>query len=65
LGNNSANSLVGGIGNDTLTGAGSADTEVGGAGNDRLHYDSKGDVLIEKGGTGEGFDTVAGQISVD
>ncbi len=48
LGNNSANSLVGGIGNDTLTGAGGADTQVGGVGNDRLHYDNKGDVLIEK-----------------
>jgi Ca2+-binding RTX toxin-like protein len=54
-GNNLANQITGGIGDDTLNGMTGADTMNGGLGNDTYVVDNAGDVIIE---TGIGIDTV-------
>ena len=54
-GNALANSITGGIGNDTLTGNGGADTLVGGLGNDTYNLDNNLSIVENANG---GVDTV-------
>jgi Ca2+-binding RTX toxin-like protein len=49
-------SLSGGLGNDTLIGGLGADSMAGGGGDDTYRVDSPGDVVLE--GAGQGIDTV-------
>jgi Ca2+-binding RTX toxin-like protein len=56
IGNDLANAINGGAGNDTLDGGTGADSLVGGAGDDRYIVDSAGDVVTE--GSGGGTDEV-------
>lgn len=51
-GNELANHLTGGIGDDTLIGGLGADTLEGGFGNDRYYVDDAADVVIEAAGAG-------------
>jgi Ca2+-binding RTX toxin-like protein len=60
-GNAGANVLSGGGGDDSLNGAGRADRMEGGLGNDSYAVDNSGDVIVEL--AGEGFDSVATQVS--
>jgi Ca2+-binding RTX toxin-like protein len=60
-GNASANSIVGGVGNDTLDGMGGNDTLAGGAGNDTYLVDTVGDVVTEAAGAGT--DTIQTSLS--
>jgi len=69
-GNEIANVITGGNGNDTLVGngggdhligGGGSDTMLGGIGDDRYDVDDAGDVVIE--GAGEGRDTVFATLS--
>lgn len=55
-GNNAANLIRGGAGNDTLSGGRGVDTLVGRAGDDTYIVDNPGDVVDES--TGSGIDTV-------
>jgi Ca2+-binding RTX toxin-like protein len=55
-GGNGSDTLVGGIGNDTLNGGSGADTLIGGVGNDIYNVDSASDVVTEA--SGEGTDEV-------
>ncbi|MBB3397890.1 Ca2+-binding RTX toxin-like protein [Rhizobium sp. BK060] len=55
-GNDLANTISGGAGNDTLDGEAGADTLIGGMGNDIYIVDSAGDVISES--ANEGIDTV-------
>ena len=60
-GNDGANHLYGGKGNDTLDGGfGAADTLEGGAGNDHYDVRSAGDRVIE--GKGDGYDIVYASV---
>ncbi len=52
IGNDLANVLTGGTGNDTLDGSAGADTMSGGAGNDVYVLDSAGDVVVEAAASG-------------
>ncbi len=61
-GNASANTIYGGIGDDTLDGKGGADTLAGGLGNDHYIVDNAADVIIEFAGQGDA-DTVYAQKS--
>lgn len=64
IGNEKANSIKGGTGNDTLSGNSGNDTLIGGAGNDELYGDGGKNLL--KGGKGNdtlyggGYDTLTG-----
>ncbi len=60
-GNNFANYLVGGVGNDTLQGKGGADTLEGGLGNDVYYIDNIGDVVTEL--ANQGTDKVNSTVS--
>ncbi|WP_243374245.1 calcium-binding protein [Microvirga solisilvae] len=51
-GNAFANLIIGGMGHDTLNGAGGADTMQGGAGNDRYIIDNLNDWAVESIGSG-------------
>lgn len=55
-GNEMANTITGGDGNDVLDGGAGADRLVGGLGNDSYYVDDAGDVTVET--TGGGIDTV-------
>lgn len=61
IGNDLANTITGGIGNDVLDGRAGADTLVGGAGNDVYYVDDAGDLIVEK--AGQGLDEVISKIS--
>ncbi|MEQ1717011.1 MAG: hypothetical protein ABL907_13670 [Hyphomicrobium sp.] len=56
--------LHGGLGNDRLLGGAGIDTMNGGAGNDAYYLDHAGEVIIEGGGLGGGFDWVYIPVSV-
>jgi len=60
-GNNQANYLIGGLGNDILQGLGGADTLEGGVGDDIYYIDNLGDIVIEL--AQEGIDKVTSSIS--
>ncbi len=71
-GNGSANVIIGGSGNDTLTGLGGTDTLNGGAGNDTLIGGTGNDVLSGEAGNdiftynfGDGADTIDGGADSD
>ncbi|ANK90283.1 serralysin-like metalloprotease domain-containing protein [Rhizobium sp. N6212] len=55
-GNSLANTITGGVGNDTLDGAAGADILIGGAGNDTYIIDNAGDIVTEAAVVG--IDTV-------
>ena len=55
-GNDLANTITGGAGNDTLNGGAGVDTLVGGAGDDTYVIDVAGDIITEI--AGQGVDTV-------
>ena len=63
LGKHRQEHVIGGVGNDTLDGAGGADTMKGGVGNDTYFVLSAADVVEEK--AGEGKDTVFSKFSFD
>jgi serralysin len=50
-GNDIANTITGGIGNDIIDGKGGADLMIGGVGNDTYFVDDAGDVIDDAGGT--------------
>ncbi|MBY5403439.1 M10 family metallopeptidase [Rhizobium leguminosarum] len=56
IGNATANTIIGGAGNDWLNGAAGADTLIGGTGNDTYSVDNAADVVTES--ANEGTDTV-------
>lgn len=60
-GNNFANWLVGGMGNDVLQGKGGTDTLEGGLGDDIYHIDNVGDIVTEL--ASQGTDKVSSTIS--
>jgi Ca2+-binding RTX toxin-like protein len=62
IGNNRANTLIGGAGDDTLDGAGGVDRLIGGIGDDTYRLDGVGDVVIEN--AGEGVDTIEANFSL-
>jgi Ca2+-binding RTX toxin-like protein len=73
-GNNLANEMYGGVGDDYLAGAGGndrleggfgADTMEGGAGDDLYIVDDGGDWVIEAAGAGSGIDTVRASTSYE
>ncbi|WP_244956111.1 M10 family metallopeptidase C-terminal domain-containing protein, partial [Rhizobium changzhiense] len=51
-GNSLANTITGGVGNDTLDGAAGADILIGGAGNDTYMVDNAGDSVAENAAAG-------------
>jgi serralysin len=59
-GNDSANRITGGAGNDQLDGGAGADTMLGGLGNDTYMVDDEGDVVTDGGA---GVDTVRASTS--
>ncbi len=61
-GNGLANSLTGGLGDDTLNGMGGADTMTGGDGSDTLIVDNAGDVTSD-GGSDGAFDRVFASVN--
>ena len=61
IGNASANTITGNIGNNILDGGAGADSLVDGGGDDTYVVDNIGDVILDSGGT----DTVKSSITVD
>ena len=61
-GNELANAITGGAGNDTLDGGTGADTLTGGLGDDTYLVDNASDQVVEK--PGEGIDTIITGLSV-
>ena len=61
FGNDGANTLIGGYGDDDLHGLAGNDTMIGGKGDDYYVVDDSGDTVIEAGG--EGHDIVAAGVS--
>ena len=60
-GDNNANMLVGGLGNDVLSGLGGDDTLMGGAGQENMNGGNGNDLLV----SGTGTDTISGGAGLD
>ena len=61
-GNEIANTITGGSGNDALNGRAGSDTLIGGAGDDTYYVDVQSDVVQEK--VGDGVDTVVAGVNL-
>lgn len=59
-GNALANTIVGGLDNDTIDGLGGADEMKGGAGNDVYYVDTSGDLVVELDGEGSSDQILSG-----